>query len=84
VGRLWHWAGIACAPSLVVGATEEALRTAAQALDQRQGTVWAGDHRDGEHHSGRHVRWDLSYLTCLPASYPTPYLTSSGGTSCGC
>jgi hypothetical protein len=26
-------------------------------LDTGRGTVWAGDHRDGEHHSGRHVRW---------------------------
>jgi hypothetical protein len=57
VGRLWNWAGIACAPSLVVGATKEAVCAAAQALDQGQGTVWAGDHRDGEHHGGRHVRW---------------------------
>jgi hypothetical protein len=57
VGRLWLSAGITCAPSLVVGTSKEALGAASKSLDQGQGTVWAGDHRDGEHHSGRHVRW---------------------------
>ncbi len=57
VGRLWDWAGLTCAPSLVVDATKGALAEASLALDQGHGTVWAGDHRDGEHHGGRHVRW---------------------------
>jgi hypothetical protein len=57
VGRLWDWAGLTCAPSMVVEATLEALAEASLAVDQGQGTVWAGDHRDGEHHGGRHVRW---------------------------
>jgi hypothetical protein len=57
VGRLWSWAGLTCAPSAVVDASKEALCRASQSLDQGQGTVWAGDHRDGEHYGGRHVRW---------------------------
>ena len=57
VGRLWGWAGLTCAPSVVVDASKEALRAASRSLDQGQGTVWAGDHRDGEHHGGRHLRW---------------------------
>ena len=42
VGRLWGWAGLTCAPSVVVDASEEALRAAHRSLDQGQGTVWAG------------------------------------------
>jgi hypothetical protein len=57
VGRLWDWAGLTCAASAVVDTSEEALREASQSLDQGDGTVWAGDHRDGEHHGGRHLRW---------------------------
>ena len=57
VGQLWGWAGLTCAPSAVVDASKEALCRASQSLDQGQGTVWSGDHRDGEHYGGRHVRW---------------------------
>ena len=44
---LWDGAGIECAPSLVVPATESRLRTAARELDRGDGTVWAGDAREG-------------------------------------
>lgn len=54
---LWTTAGIEVAPTRVVPAEIAQLTAAADDLDDGHGTVWAGDHRDGEHHSGRHLRW---------------------------
>ncbi len=71
VGRLWSGAGLTCAPSAVVAASEETLCRASRSLDQGQGTVWAGDHRDGEHYGGRHVRWvhDDEQMAAAAAAY---------------
>jgi hypothetical protein len=44
---LWEGAGIAPPRATVVPATEAALRPAARALDDGEGTVWAGDAREG-------------------------------------
>lgn len=48
--------GVALAPWSVVPAAAEPLLAAARALDEGSGTVWAGDHREGEHSGGAHVR----------------------------
>jgi hypothetical protein len=57
VSRLWSDAGISQLPSIVVDADEPSLRDAAASVDDGRGTVWSGDHRDGEQHGGAHVRW---------------------------
>lgn len=43
-------------PWRVVTAAAEVLIDASREMDQGSGTVWAGDHREGEHSGGRHVR----------------------------
>ena len=48
--------GVALAPWSVVPAAAEPLLAAVRVLDEGSGTVWAGDHREGEHSGGRHVR----------------------------
>ena len=53
---LWDGAGIERAPSLVVPATESRLRTAARELDRGDGTVWAGDAREGFNGGSEFVR----------------------------
>lgn len=43
-------------PWQVVPAAAQALSEASRDLDEGIGTVWAGDHRDGERSGGEHVR----------------------------
>ena len=57
VPALWQHAGIDVAEMEVVPATCDELWDAARRLDAGLGTVWAGDHRDGEGHSGADLRW---------------------------
>jgi len=57
VAALWERARITLPPSGIPAANLDDLRATAARLDDGLGTVWAGDHRDGEHHSGRHLRW---------------------------
>jgi hypothetical protein len=53
---LWNGAGIVRAPSRVVPATDAALRAAARGLDLGEGTVWAGDAREGFNGGSEFVR----------------------------
>lgn len=57
VDGLWDAAGIRRAPSEVVHARADALRAAAQRLDQGAGTVWAGDASEGFNGGADYVRW---------------------------
>ncbi|MEY3212881.1 MAG: hypothetical protein RIT28_3362 [Pseudomonadota bacterium] len=50
-------AGVRVAPHRVVPVTREALRDAAEALDQGHGTVWAGDAREGFNGAAALTRW---------------------------
>lgn len=54
---IWDAAGVDRAPAEVVDATPEALTAAARRLDQGQGTVWAGDAREGFNGGAEYVRW---------------------------
>jgi hypothetical protein len=54
---LFDRAGVERAPSIVAPVDAEALRAAAGVLDHGDGTVWAGDARDGFHGGGDLVRW---------------------------
>jgi hypothetical protein len=66
--QLWERAGIALPPAAIAAATHDDLWAAAARLDEGLGTVWAGDHRDGEHHSGRHLRWVRTLAEATAAS----------------
>ncbi len=57
VDSLWDAAGIPRAPSLVVRTQPGALRDASRQLDRGQGTVWAGDSREGYNSGGHYIRW---------------------------
>ena len=57
IDAFWDAVGVERAPSQVVPAEYEALRTAARALDRGLGTVWAADARDGTHGGGLGLRW---------------------------
>lgn len=57
---LWNGAGIVRPTSQVVPATEATMRAAARALDQGEGTVWAGDAREGFNGGSEFVRWVVS------------------------
>ena len=57
IDSFWDAAGIERAPSQIVPADYAAVRTAATALDQGLGTVWAADARDGTHGGGLGLRW---------------------------
>jgi hypothetical protein len=57
---LWNGAGIVRPTSQVVSATEATMRAAARALDQGEGTVWAGDAREGFNGGSEFVRWVVS------------------------
>ena len=57
IDAFWDAAGIERAPSRIVPADYEAVRTAANALDRGLGTVWAADARDGTHGGGLGLRW---------------------------
>lgn len=56
VDALWDEAGVDRAPSEVVPAERAAAWDAHERLDQGEGTVWAGDQRDGWHGGGERVR----------------------------
>jgi hypothetical protein len=57
VDAIWRDAGIERAPSAVVPAEEGALREAARALDQGDGTVWVADNRRGWHGGAERLWW---------------------------
>ena len=57
VDAFWDAAGVKRAPSRVVPARYESLKTAAAALDRGLGTVWAADARDGTNGGGLGLRW---------------------------
>ena len=57
IDAFWDAVGATRAPSRIVPAEYEALRTAARALDRGLGTVWAADARDGTHGGGLGLRW---------------------------
>jgi hypothetical protein len=50
-------AGVPELPNLTVDAQADALVAAARALDVGEGTVWAGDARDGFNGGAEYVRW---------------------------
>jgi hypothetical protein len=53
---IWNGAGIVGAPGQVVPATDTAMRAAASSLDDGEGTVWAGDAREGFNGGSQFVR----------------------------
>jgi hypothetical protein len=57
VDQLWDAYGVRRPPAAVVAATREALAAAARRLDRGQGTVWAGDTREGPNGGAIYVRW---------------------------
>lgn len=57
IDAFWDAVGVKRAPSQIVPADYEAIRTAAMALDRGLGTVWAADARDGTHGGGLGLRW---------------------------
>ena len=57
VDRFWDAIGVQRAPSRIVAADHDALRSAAKDLDRGLGTVWAADTRDGTHGGGIGLRW---------------------------
>ncbi len=57
IDAFWDEVGIARAPSRVVPVEEPALDAAARELDSGQGTVWAGDAREGANGGAVYVRW---------------------------
>src|SRR3954453_5287074 len=54
---LWGQAGVARAPAHVGEGTAAEVRRAAAALDEGQGTVWAGDASEGFNGGAEYVRW---------------------------
>ncbi|MCZ6783952.1 MAG: hypothetical protein O7G30_11660 [Proteobacteria bacterium] len=54
---LWRELDVAHAPSEIVPAEPQALRAAAGRLDRGQGSVWAGDAREGIHGGAEGTRW---------------------------
>ncbi len=54
---VWVRAGVVHAPSEIVPVDAAALAAASQRLDRGEGTVWAGDNRDGFNGGGNFVRW---------------------------
>ena len=57
IDAFWDAVGVRRAPSRIVAADHDALRSAAGALDRGLGTVWAADARDGTHGGGLGLRW---------------------------
>lgn len=57
VDALWDAVGVPRAPALIVPATADALLRAAGQLDLGDGTVWAGDSRQGFHGAAEYLRW---------------------------
>ena len=57
IDGFWDAIGVRRAPSRIVAADHDALRSAAKELDRGLGTVWAADARDGTHGGGMGLRW---------------------------
>ena len=57
IDDFWDAVGVRRAPSRIVSADYDALRSAANELDHGLGTVWAADARDGTHGGGMGLRW---------------------------
>lgn len=68
VDALWDAAGVERAPAAVVAAEPAALAAAAAALDGGQGTVWAGDAREGFNGGASYVRWVRSNADAVEAT----------------
>lgn len=57
IDEVWDTAGLDREPVLVVAAEASALREAARNLDRGDGTVWAGDAREGFNGGAEYARW---------------------------
>ncbi|MCY3810645.1 MAG: hypothetical protein OXH15_02500 [Gammaproteobacteria bacterium] len=57
IDSFWDAVGVRRAPSRIVAADYDALRSATDELDRGLGTVWAADARDGTHGGGMGLRW---------------------------
>ena len=57
IDDVWDEAGVLRAPSSVVALDAGTLAAAAVELDWGEGTVWAGDNREGWHGGGEYLRW---------------------------
>ena len=57
IDGFWDAVGVHRAPSRVVAADHNALKSAAKELDRGLGTVWAADAREGTHGGGMGLRW---------------------------
>ena len=57
IDAFWDAIGVQRAPSRIVPADYDALKSAAGALDRGLGTVWAADAREGIHGGGFGLRW---------------------------
>lgn len=57
VDQFWDAAGVERMPSTVVTAEASELTKAAAALDRGEGTVWAGDSREGFNGGAEYARW---------------------------
>ena len=58
--ELWDAAGVPRAPAVAVPPAQDHLIRAARSLDEGDGTVWAGDARDGVNGGADFVRWVTS------------------------
>ena len=57
IDGFWDAVGVRRAPSRIVAADHDALKSAAKELDGGLGTVWAADAREGTHGGGMGLRW---------------------------
>ena len=57
IDAFWDAAGVRRAPSRIVPADYDSVKTAAANLDGGLGTVWAADAREGTHGMGLGLRW---------------------------
>ena len=57
IGRVFEEAGVRVAPYRIVPARREALLAAAREVDLGDGTVWAGDAREGFHGGAELTKW---------------------------
>lgn len=57
IDAFWDAVGVSRAPSRIVPAEYQALKSTAATLDRGLGTVWAADAREGTHGGGLGIRW---------------------------